>query len=338
MTNRVSIVGATGYSGAELVSLLAKHPSAEIASVFSSEANAGAPFASIHPSLRGVAGPRVEALDFDALLATDPDTLFLATPNELSAELVPRLAAEKITTIDLSGSFRLRDASLYPLFYGFDHPSAGLLDRAVYGLTEWCNGSLEGATLVANPGCYATSILLALRPLDPLLGGATIICDAKSGVSGAGKRASVDYSLGELAGNFSAYGVAGHRHQPEIASQLGDGPAFLSFVPHLLPIPRGIFSTIHIGFDRSVEPGEMAAAYSEAYDAAPFVHVLDHGDLPSLRSVVGTPHCEIGFQLLGEGRRAVVVSVIDNLLKGAASQAVQNFNRIHGYAETEGLS
>ena len=338
MKNRVSVVGATGYSGAELVSILAKHPGAEIVSLFSSEASKGALFGSIHPSLRNSDGPEVRAFTLDALTDSSPETVFLATPNELSAALVPELVGAGITTIDLSGSYRLRDDSLYPRYYGFDHPAAALLDQAVYGLTEWCNGSLEGARLVANPGCYATSILLALKPLAGLLDGSTVICDSKSGVSGAGKKADPEYSLNELAGNFKAYGVAGHRHQPEILSQLGQAETSLTFVPHLLPIPRGIFSTIHVGFAEAVEPEVIEAAYEEAYQTAPFVHTLAHGDLPILKNVVGTPHCEIGFQLLEGGNRAVIVSVIDNLLKGAASQAVQNFNRVNGLGETEGLS
>ncbi|MHB9020133.1 MAG: N-acetyl-gamma-glutamyl-phosphate reductase, partial [Minisyncoccota bacterium] len=275
----------------------------------------------------------------DAILAGEPDAIFLATPNEMSAVAVPELLKSGATVIDLSGSFRLRDASLYPAKYGFDHPAPELLGEAVYGLTEWCNGSLAGAKLVANPGCYPTSILLATRPLRPLLSNAApIVCDAKSGVSGAGKRSEADYSFTELAGNFKAYGVGTHRHEPEIAAWLEHGEPNVIFVPHLLPVPRGILATIYLSFDRVTTSDEIAALFEAAYGDAPFVHVHPAGSLPSLRDVVGTPRCEIGFALLAGGKGAVVVSVIDNLLKGAASQAVQNFNRVFGLGETEGLA
>jgi len=339
MTIRVSIAGATGYSGAELAAILARHPSVEVVGVYSGGSAAGAPFASLHPSLRGVDGPAVAPFSVDAILATKPDAVFLATPNELSAEAVPALLEGGATVIDLSGSFRLKDASLYPAKYGFVHPAPELLAEAVYGLTEWCNGSLEGAKLVANPGCYPTSILLAVRPLRPLLApGATIVCDAKSGVSGAGKRAESEYSFTELAGNFKAYGVGTHRHEPEIAAWLEHGTPSVIFVPHLLPVPRGILSTIYLSFERETTNQEISDLFELAYAFAPFVHVHAAGKLPSLRDVVGTPRCEIGFTLLEGGRNAVVVSVIDNLLKGAASQAVQNFNRVFGLGETEGLA
>ncbi|MGK2856171.1 MAG: N-acetyl-gamma-glutamyl-phosphate reductase [Thermoanaerobaculia bacterium] len=339
MKIRISIAGATGYAGAELAAILVRHPSAEIAGVFSGGSNAGAPFSSLHPSLRGAEGPAVEPFSIDTILAGEPDVVFLATPNELSAEAVPHLLAGGTSVIDLSGSFRLRDASLYPAKYGFDHPAPELLGDAVYGLTEWCNGSLAGAKLVANPGCYPTSILLATRPLRPLLSSsAPIVCDAKSGVSGAGRRAEADFSFTELAGNFKAYGVGTHRHEPEIAAWLEHGDPTVIFVPHLLPVPRGILATIYLSFESVTTNEEIASLFDGAYMGAPFVHVHPAGTLPSLRDVVGTPRCEIGFSLLAGGRAAVVVSVIDNLLKGAASQAVQNFNRVFGLGETEGLA
>ncbi len=339
MKIRISIAGATGYAGAELAAILARHPSAEVAGVFSGGSSAGAPFSSLHPSLRGTGGPAVAPFSIDTILAVEPDVVFLATPNELSAEAVPRLLAAGTSVIDLSGSYRLRDASLYATKYGFEHPAPELLRYAVYGLTEWCNGSLAGAKLVANPGCYPTSVLLATRPLRPLLAaGAPIVCDAKSGVSGAGKRSEADYSFTELAGNFKAYGVGTHRHEPEIAAWLEHGDPQVIFVPHLLPVPRGILATIYLSFEQTTTNEEVSSLFEAAYGDAPFVHVHTPGTLPSLRDVVGTPRCEIGFALLAGGKGAVVVSVIDNLLKGAASQAVQNFNRVFGLGETEGLA
>ncbi|HYC62300.1 MAG TPA: N-acetyl-gamma-glutamyl-phosphate reductase [Thermoanaerobaculia bacterium] len=313
---RVAIAGATGYAGAELEKILARHPRARIVAAFSSG-----------------------SFSLEALFDAQPDVVFLATPNEVSAELVPSILDAGIRVIDLSGAFRLGEPALYPSWYGFTHARPELLGEAVYGLPEWCNGELKKARLVANPGCYPTSILLALRPLTYLLDRTQpVICDSKSGVSGAGKKADVAYSFSELFGNFKAYGVGQHRHEPEIRQGLHLGErAALVFVPHLLPTVRGIYSTMHVAFTSAVTAEELTALYAESYANAPFVRMLPAGRIPELKDVVNTPYAEIGFQLLHGGRRAVIVSVIDNLLKGAASQAVQNFNRMHGYAETEGL-
>jgi N-acetyl-gamma-glutamyl-phosphate reductase len=335
----VAIVGATGYSGAELVSLMARHPHAHLTALYSGTTSARAPYGSLHPSLAGMSGPDAEPFSLDHLLASDAGVVFLATPNETSAELAPALLDGGKRVIDLSGAFRLHQESQYPQWYGFDHPQPALLDEAVYGLTEFCNGELKKARLVANPGCYPTSILLALRPLVPFLDrDQPVICDSKSGISGAGKKADLAYSFAEVFGNFKAYSVAGHRHEPEIRQglKLGDKTA-LVFVPHLLPTVRGILSTLHVGFVDIMTKEQIDAIYRKAFASAPFVKVLPGGQLPELRNVVNTPRAEIGYQLLQGGRRAVIVSVIDNLLKGAASQAVQNFNRMCGYAETEAL-
>ncbi|HET7435194.1 MAG TPA: N-acetyl-gamma-glutamyl-phosphate reductase [Thermoanaerobaculia bacterium] len=311
----VAILGATGYAGVELVSILERHPHVRIAAKFSSD------------------------FSFEKLLDARPEIVFLATPNEFSAELVPQLLDAGMKVIDLSGAFRLGEPSLYPSWYGFAHARPELLGEAVYGLPEWCNGELKKARLVANPGCYPTSILLALRPLTYLIDRTQpVICDSKSGVSGAGKRSELAYSFTELFGNFKAYGVGTHRHEPEIRQGLHLGErTTLVFVPHLIPTPRGIYSTMHVGFTQPLSADELSHVYADAYADKPFVRVLKAGLLPELKNVVNTPRCEIGFQLLQGGRRAVIVSVIDNLLKGAASQAVQNFNRMQGYAETEGL-
>ena len=313
---RVAIAGATGYAGAELQRLLARHRFANVAAAFSSE-----------------------SYSLQALVEARPDAVFLATPNEVSAEVAPQLIELGIRVIDLSGAFRLGEPALYPSWYGFDHPRPQLLGEAVYGLPEWCNGELSRARLVANPGCYPTAVLLALRPLAYLVDRSQpVIVDAKSGVSGAGKKSDLAYSFTELFGNFKAYGVGHHKHEPEIRQGLHLGErTTLVFVPHLLPTARGLYATMHVGFTHAVTNDEVAALYAGAYGGAPFVRVLAPGEVPELKSVVNTPYAEIGFTLLQGGRRAVIVSVIDNLLKGAASQAVQNFNRMFGYAETEGL-
>jgi N-acetyl-gamma-glutamyl-phosphate reductase len=313
---RVAIAGATGYAGAELERILARHPHATVTGAYSSE-----------------------SFSVAALLASTPEVAFLATPNEVSAEVVPQLVDAGVKVIDLSGAFRLGEPGLYPSWYGFTHARPELLGEAVYGLTEWCHDELTTARIVANPGCYPTSILLALRPLTYLLDRAQpVICDSKSGVSGAGKKSDVAFSFSELFGNFKAYGVGQHRHEPEIRQGLHLGErATLVFVPHLLPTVRGILSTMHVGFVNPVTDAELTGIYNDVYANAPFVRVLKAGKLPELKNVVNTPYAEIGFQLLQGGRRAVIISVIDNLLKGAASQAVQNFNRMFGYDETEGL-
>lgn len=339
---RAAVVGATGYSGAELCALLARHAGAEIVSVFSSgkKDSRPVPFARLHPSLGASDGPAAEPFSAARLEASRPDVVFLATPNETSAELAPAILESGAKVIDISGAFRLRAAADYPKWYGFEHPAPGLLAEAVYGLTEWCGPELAGARLVANPGCYPTSVLLALKPLLPLLAeGHGVVCDCKSGVSGAGRKSDVAYSFCELEGNFKAYGVGVHRHEAEMRQNLGlDRDAPFVFVPHLLPTARGILSTIYVTFASPETPEELADAYARAYAAAPLVKVRPAGELPELRDVVGTPRAEIGFTLLAGGRRAVLVSVIDNLLKGAASSAVQNMNRVFGHPETEGLA
>ncbi|HTR04956.1 MAG TPA: N-acetyl-gamma-glutamyl-phosphate reductase [Thermoanaerobaculia bacterium] len=338
----VSVVGATGYAGAELVALLARHPGAELGELYSGPGGATVPFGALHRSLAGRDGPTARPLDVDALLEGEPDVVFLATPNETSAELVPLLLdwEPRLRVVDLSGAFRLASADDYPAWYGFPHPRPALLDEAVYGLTEWSDGALAAARLVANPGCYATSVLLGLKPLLPLLDPeAPVVCDCKSGVSGAGKKAELAYSFAELSGNLRAYGAGTHRHEPEMRQQLGLPPdAPFVFVPHLLPAVRGILSTLHVAFARPVDAAEVAAAYEAAYAEHPLIDRRPAGTLPDLNAVVGTPRAALGFCLLPGGRRAVVVSVLDNLLKGAASQAVQNYNVMLGLDEAAGLT
>jgi N-acetyl-gamma-glutamyl-phosphate reductase len=331
--SKVAVVGATGYAGAELTNILARHRYANITALFSSTGSSPAPVSSSRPDL--VARP----FAIENLLEAAPGIAFLATPNEVSAELAPKLLDAGIRVIDLSGAFRLPDPAAYPLWYGFAHTRPELLAEAVYGLTEFCNGELHNARLVANPGCYPTSILLALRPLTYLIDRSQpVICDSGSGVSGAGKKSDLAWSFAEVSGNFKAYSVGQHRHEPEIRTglRLGDR-APLVFVPHLLPTVRGILSTMHIAFTNPITADEIMSIYQSSFANAPLVRVLPPGALPELKNVVNTPRAEIGFTLLQGGRRAVVVSVIDNLLKGAASQAVQNFNRMCGYEEVEGL-
>jgi N-acetyl-gamma-glutamyl-phosphate reductase len=335
-------VGATGYAGGELVALLARHGGVSLGPLYSGPGGTRVPFSRLHRSLAGREGPEAAPLDVDALLEADPDAVFLATPNEVSAELAPLLLDwdPALKVIDLSGAFRLARAEDYPAWYGFPHPRPELLGEAVYGLTEWVRFPVDRARIVANPGCYPTSVLLALKPLLPLLDAAQpVVCDCKSGTSGAGRRGEVAYSFSELAGNLRAYGAGRHRHEPEMRQQLGlpDQTPFV-FVPHLLPTVRGLLSTVHVGFAKPVDEAEVERLYDAAYGAAPLVDVWPAGALPDLNEVVGTPRAALGFTLLSGGRRAVLVSVIDNLLKGAASQAVQNLNLLFGLGEREGLA
>lgn len=337
---RVAIVGATGYAGAELVAALVRHPGCEIVALFSSEKGSVHRFRSLHPSLRTQEGPDAVPFSLDALVESKPDFVFLATPNEFSAAIAADILDAGCRVIDLSGAFRLRQAHEYPRWYGFDHPHPELLEGAAYGLTEWCNGELKRSRLIANPGCYPTSILLALKPLVPFLDRQqAVVCDSLSGVSGAGKKSDVAWSFAELSGNCKAYGVSGHRHLPEIRSQL-DLATYtpVVFTPHLLPAVRGILSTIHVGFLSRQTEEQIFEAYQRVYGNSPLVTIRQPGDLPELRDVVGTPRAEIGFNVIDGGKRAVIVSVIDNLLKGAATQAVQNFNRAVGFDEMEGLA
>lgn len=333
MATRVCVVGATGYAGEQLCALLRAHPSVDLSGLYAGSGGDRAETGSLPP------GP-VERLDLESLLAARPDCVFLATHHDVSAGLVPALRERRITAIDLSGAYRLKDPVSFSRWYAFDHPAPRLLEEAIYGLTEWCDDSLAGRLVVANPGCYPTSVLLALRPLEELLDpDQAIVADCKSGVSGAGRRREPAYSFAELSGNFRAYGIGSHRHEPEIRQELGlSDAAPLVFAPHLLPVVRGILSTIHVAFRESVDAARIEEAYRAAYTPAPFVRALPAGRLPELKAVVGTPRAEIGFTMLAGGRRAVIVSVLDNLMKGAASQAVQNFNRVFGFAETEGLA
>ncbi len=341
---RVAIIGATGYSGAELAVILNAHPGVELCALQSSAGRKeDVAFASLHAKLRGLRGPACEPFAMERLLATRPDFVFLATPNETSAELAGPLVDAGLRVIDISGAHRLPDAAQHERWYGFPHPRKDALAAARYRLPELLDDAARTAMredrLIANPGCYATSVILALAPLQHLAHATeATIADCKSGVTGAGKRAELAYSFTELAGNFKVYGQKGHRHEPEIRRAIGWGDARpFVFVPHLLPVPRGILSTLHVPFRQPVDEATLAAAFDGAYGRSPFVGVRPAGELPELNDVVGTPRCELGFHLLAGGRRAIVVSVLDNLLKGAASLAVQSFNLACGLSETTGL-
>jgi len=340
MKIRVAIAGVSGYSGLELAKIILGHPSMDCIAVVASEGKSGQPLADIHPQLRGLSELVCQAPEMARLEDAGCQTVFLCTPNEVSHSLVPEILGRKMKVIDLSGSFRLREASLYGSWYGFTHEAPELLLEAAYGLPEWRGESIRRARLVANPGCYPTSALLALLPLvraGILAQDSEIICDSKSGVTGAGRSLRTDLLFGEVAENFRAYNPIKHRHAPEICQELGWDFDRFSFVPHLLPVKRGILSTIYVRFERPRTPDELECIYRESYRDCPFVRLLGSSRLPELNAVNYSNFCDIGWHLAAGGRMAVIFSAIDNLVKGAAGQAVQNFNIMHGFAETTGL-
>jgi N-acetyl-gamma-glutamyl-phosphate reductase len=341
MKHRVAVIGVTGYSGLELMKIALRHPGMVCVAVMASEATGERPLASIHPQLRDVTELSCVPQDPDLLRTLEVDTAFLCTPNEVSHELAPKLLSQGIRVIDLSGSFRLKDADSYSPWYGFPHESPDLLAIAVYGLPEWNAQALAGARLVANPGCYPTSVLLPLLPLvraGMLEPGSDIFCDSKSGVTGAGRSAKLDMLFGEVSENFRPYSPIKHRHAPEICQELGWELGNFTFVPHLLPVNRGILSTVYLSFNRPVSSEEIAGEFRRRYAKSRFVRILGDTGLPELRAVNHTNFCDIAWRLTFGGRRVVMFSALDNLIKGAAGQAIQNFNLMHGLEECVGLA
>ena len=339
---RVAVLGASGYSGAELVRLLATHPRVQLAAL-GAESSAGKAMDELYPALRGKELPPLEKLDPKDLKGR-AELAFLALPHTESMKAVPPLLEAGLKVIDLSGDFRLQDPVAYERYYKQPHSAQQLLSEAVYGLCEVNGAKLRGARLVANPGCYTTTTILALYPLlkAGLVKPRGIVVDAKSGVSGAGRKLAHLYQFVEVEGNFSAYKVGGvHQHIPEMEQWLGQAAGAkvsLSFTPHLLPLNRGIFATCYGDLAREeISEAELQDALASFYAGRPFVRVLKGSALPSLRAVQGTNLCEIAVRLDAGAGKAVVLSATDNLLKGAAGQAVQNMNLMYGWPETDGL-
>ncbi len=327
----VGIIGASGYSGLEASRILALHPRVEL-KLLGSDKWAGET-ARRRAGLPGAAG-KLKYVPQDSLLALAREcaAVLLATPAESSLQLAPALLALGVRVIDLSGAFRLRDASLYPKHYGFTHPHPDLLAEAVYGLPELVK-TPAGARLVANPGCYPTAAALALAPLiEAGLVEGPFIVDAASGVTGAGRKASEDLSFAEVDEDFKAYKVLRHQHQPEMAQTLGRK---LTFTAHLLPVKRGILATCYARLARGCTPDQLRSALLHKYADASFVEVLEGPDAVSLKGVAGTNQCQLA--VAADGETVVVIAAIDNLVKGAAGQAVQNLNLILGWPETAGL-
>ncbi len=335
---KVAIVGGSGYTGFELLRLLALHPDAKVTEVTSRQYK-GKAVTEVFPSLTGF---------YDGLKFSDPeefksieaDIAFSALPHGASQAAVPALL-ESSRVIDLSADFRIHDLSVYEAWYG-EHMSPALLNEAVYGLPELRRKEIKGARLVANPGCYPTSAILALAPLlkEKLSDASSIIVDSKSGVSGAGRQAAIETSFVEVSPGFKAYKIGSHRHTPEIEQELGaiaGAGVSITFTPHLLPVSRGILSTVYANLSKGVSMKEVHSLYKAFYEKEPFVRVMDEGRFPDISQVRTSNYCDLGVFVDEKKRKAIIVSAIDNLVKGASGQAIQNMNIMAGLPETTGL-
>ena len=334
MRTPVGIVGYRGYSGAELVSILRAHPHVAPVLMEHRAAGDGGSDGGLRPGV-----PQIPATA-DAARAEKIAVVFLATPAEVSMELAPAMLHAGLRVVDLSGAFRLRTVENYARWYREPHTQPDLLAEAVYGLPEFCRDRIPGARLVANPGCYPTAANLAIRPLvdaGAIERGPGIVCDAKSGVSGAGRKPSLKTSFSEVTENFSAYSILNHRHVPEVLMVSGLEEREFSFTAQLLPVHRGILETIYFRAANGAKSEDIISIYEKRYAAEPFLRIYRPGHVPDLRAVERTNFCDIGATVDAATGRAVVVSAIDNLVKGAAGQAIQNMNLMFGLPETEGL-
>jgi N-acetyl-gamma-glutamyl-phosphate reductase len=336
---KAGIIGASGYTGFETIKLLHRHPQVEL-SFITARTDAGKPVSAIYPTPLDIKFQRMEEVNIGAV-----DVLFLAVPHGTAAEVAVDALKTGVRVIDLSADFRLRSADNYAAWYNHTHPAPYLLDNAVYGLTEWARDAVKTTQLVANPGCYPTSILLAVAPLlkAGLLENSTIIADSKSGVSGAGRSAKVGSLFAEVSDNLKPYGIGhSHRHVAEIEQELtalagNHAPRGIVFSPHLLPVTRGILSTIYVPLPDHWNPAQLRGLYQDCYHNEPFVWLLPEGDTAMLAHTVHTNRCALSLHPVPERGQLIIVSTIDNLIKGAAGQAVQNMNVMFGIEEKLGL-
>lgn len=338
---KVGIVGGTGYTGVELLRLLAQHPHVELTAITSRKED-GMPVADMYPNLRGRVNLKFQTPETAAL--DQCDVVFFATPHGVAMAQAEQLLAKGVRIIDLAADFRLQDLEAFERWYKMPHACPAVLSEAVYGLPELNRNRIASARVVGNPGCYPTTVLLGLAPL---LGGAApyvetsrIIADCKSGVSGAGRKAEVATLFSEASDNFKAYGVSGHRHHPEIVEHLqtlAGQPVALTFVPHLVPMIRGMFSTIYLNILPQARDTDFQALYEQHYANEPFVDVMPAAALPETRSVRASNQLRIALHRPGNGDQLIVLVTQDNLVKGASGQAVQNMNIMFGLPETAGL-
>lgn len=337
---KVAVVGASGYTGVELLRLLHCHPEVAVTCI-TSEQSAGKPVAEVFPTLRNRYSKVLENLE-PVRVAEKADLVFTALPHKAAMEVVPTFLKLGKRVIDLSADYRFSDASVYEQWYE-PHMNPELLEKAVYGLPEVRRAKIKGAKLVGNPGCYPTSVILGLMPLlkNGLVDHTTIVADSKSGVSGAGRSTKVENLFCEVNEGFKAYGVGGvHRHIPEIEQELSlaaGEPVTISFTPHLVPMDRGILSTMYARLSASASADDLVELYADFYNGEPFVRILSAGSFPSTAHVRGSNFCDIGIAVDSRAGRVIVVSAIDNLVKGAAGQAVQNMNIVCGLPETLAL-
>jgi N-acetyl-gamma-glutamyl-phosphate reductase len=340
---KTAIVGASGYSGMELLRLLLGHPRVELVAVTSRQ-EAGKALDAVFPRFRKAPGSQLTFIepDPDAIAATGAQAAFLALPHGVAATIARALLDRGLKVIDLSADFRLRDAAVYEEYYGHAHPAPDLLAEAVYGLPEWRAEAIRAARLIASPGCYPTSILLPLLPLVAanLLDPATIVAHSMSGVSGAGRKADLTLMFCECHESARAYGVPKHRHLSEIEQELGHAagaPVVISFIPHLIPVNTGIATTTTATLRAEVAPEAVGTALEKAYASQPFVRLLGRGGCADTKNVTRTNFVDIGWQYDPRSGRVLLLSAEDNLGKGAGGQAVQSFNLMFGLSETEGL-
>lgn len=340
---RVAVVGATGYAGFELARLVLRHPHIEKPTFFLREGYANVRcLTELFPQLRGWGDAPCRPLSAEAVATSGAEVVFLSTPHEASLALVPELLAANpaLRIVDLSGAFRFRQPETFAKWYKLPAPDANILAEAVYGLPELYADALPKARVVGNPGCYPTSVILGLRPLVDagwIHTARGIVCDCKSGVTGAGKEPKRETHFVEVNENFRAYGLFTHRHTPEVSEHLGLASGDFVFTTHLLPVERGILSTMYVWLQPSRKAEEVEALFRKFYTGRPMMRILPAGTLPELQHVARTNFCDLGFALDPSGERLVVVSCLDNLGKGAAGQAVQNLNGMRGYPETAGL-
>ncbi|MDR0405505.1 MAG: N-acetyl-gamma-glutamyl-phosphate reductase [Clostridiales bacterium] len=337
---KVSVLGATGYAGIELVRLLTGHPAVAVTRLVS-KSYAGQPLARVYPGFKNVLDITLEPLDVESA-AADSDVIFTALPHGASKEIIPLLLGKNARVIDFSGDYRYNSAEVYEKWYGQPHSSPELLKQSVYGLCELHREEIARARLVGNPGCYTTCSILALAPLlaKKMIRADGVIIDAKSGVTGAGRTAALDYSFCECTENTRAYKIAAHRHTSEIEQELSllaGEEIVLSFTPHLIPLKRGILATCYADLTAPRTAGEVLAVFKEYYKDEYFIRVYDEGDLPETNHVAGSNFVDIGLAVDARLNRVIVVACLDNIIKGAAGQAVQSMNIMFGLPETTGI-
>lgn len=337
---KVSIIGATGYTGEELLRILSHHPEVEIVHI-TSESSTGTEINSIYPHLTSYYDKKLESMKDMTQIAADSDVVFIALPHGHAMEAGRQLAEHGVKIIDLGADYRFRDTAVYEQWYKVKHTHTEA--KAVYGLTELYRDAVKTASIVGNPGCFTTASILALAPLakNNLIETGSIIVDAKSGVSGAGRSLSLNSHFTEMYDNLKAYNIAGHRHTPEIEqalSEFSSQQVIVNFTPHLIPMSRGILSTCYASLQSGVKPEDVDQAYKDLYEQEYFVRLLGRGGYPATKHTRGSNFCDIGWHIDSRTNRVIVVSAIDNLVKGAAGQAVQNMNVMFGIDERMGLT